>query len=164
MRLEKLNFTQLYYLGPPTPPLKVFWLSLLAIHRDSAKEAWRRLRTEDDTDRMLAEREINGGPDAQGQYILSQLGGHQHGFLPNPYPYIMPEGLLHFCYWSTIGPLPRLLIDAAVVSEFPGQSAVIFENHGKAKSIPYFHVHTVVDTRSLMYTVYSRQPAIAKTS
>jgi len=164
MRLEDLNLAQLYYHGPPTLALREFWMNLLDIHRDQSKEAWRRLRTKDDTKRMQDELAKNGGPEGQGQYILTQLGNHQHGFIPNRYPYIMPEGLIHLCYWSTIGPLPKVLINAAIMSEFPGSSAVVFENNGKARSIPDFHVHTVIDTRSLLHTVYSREPKIARIS
>lgn len=66
----------------------------------------------------------------------------------------MTPNLSHLCYWSKDGRLPRLIIDLAIVTAFPYLSALVFENYGEAKSIPAWHVHVVVDTRSLNHTVY----------
>lgn len=113
---------------------------------------------------MLAERQRSGGPDTHGKNILAQLDDAPHGFIRNLYPYsaIMPDYFLHYCYWSKNGPIARLLVDIAIVSAFPALSALVFENYGEAKSIPNWHVHAVVDTRSLLHTDYSRQPKIAR--
>jgi len=166
MRLEELYFSQFYFHGYPTPNLVCFARQLIQIHRDPSPVAWHRLRPDEVRHQMEEERKKNGGPDGQGQHILAQLGDTPYGFIYNRYSYssIMPEGLIHLCYWSTIGSLPRLLINAAIMSEFPGLSAVVFENYGEAKSIPHWHIHTVVDTRSLLHTVYSREPKIARIS
>lgn len=145
MSLKENGLDCLFFVGRATPELVIFARALTKI--GTGEGEWKRLRTPESNERMIAEHQLLGGMEDVARAILNVMGDQDLKFIPNLYPYdaLLVGGLVHTCLWNRKGELTKSEMIHAVNDEFGPKSSLVFVNALERKSVhQIWHSHVIV--------------------